>query len=115
MSRVLHKLVFFSLFACHTAVTVCGPCLHELPGVGHQKSGLSSKPQASGDEAKSRLHTSDHCLVCQYIAQGQLPVERASVGNVSHVVGLETCFCPSFRPSRIVALAHPRAPPVAHS
>jgi hypothetical protein len=48
--------------------------LHELPGSAHQI-GPTSKSHGSDHPLRSRSDCKDHCLICQFIAQGQLSVE----------------------------------------
>ena len=43
MSRFVRRFLFASLIACHAAVVLCGPCLHELPGSTHQMGTGSSR------------------------------------------------------------------------
>ena len=36
MSQIVRHLLFALVLACHAAVTLCGPCLHALPGSSHE-------------------------------------------------------------------------------
>src|SRR5437016_14313974 len=74
MSRFVRQLLFASLFACHAAVTLCGPCLHELSGSSHEM-GAASRPHRADDPIPSGRDSTDRCLICHFVAQGQLPVE----------------------------------------
>src|SRR5438067_11820785 len=82
MSRLVRQLLFAALIACHAAVTVFGPCLHELPGSSHQF-GPASKADRPDDPTPSRRDAADNCVVCHFVAQGQLPVESSSEHSVT--------------------------------
>jgi hypothetical protein len=114
MLRALSKLLFFTLLACHTAVTVCGPCLHELAGSSHRL-GVTLKSPVPGDVPQPRDHNADNCLVCHYVAQGQLSVDLVCFAVVPLVFELETPDCPTLPSPPTRTLAHPRAPPTAIS
>ncbi len=85
MSRVGRQLLFFSLIACHAAVVLCGPCLHALPGSTHEM-GAASKSHRPDHPLQSRSDSNDDCLICQFVAQGQLPVEF-SPGSSPQIIG----------------------------
>lgn len=70
-SRLLRQLLTASLIAFHAAISLCGPSLHEVFGACHE-SGLGSPGQSS--RPKANHDSTDDCLVCQLLAQGQLPV-----------------------------------------
>ena len=74
MSRFVRQFLFASLIACHAAVVLCGPCLHELSGSSHQM-GAASKAHCADHPLQSRSDSKDGCLICHFVAQGQLPVE----------------------------------------
>jgi hypothetical protein len=114
MSRSVRQFLFASLIACHAAVTLCGPCLHELPGLSH-KMGAASQPHGSDDPISSRGDSADRCLVCQCLAQGQLPVEFSGVSSAQVI---DELVIPAIRVTP--HLSHPlptfpRAPPKAVS
>ena len=73
MPRFVRHFLFASLIACHAAVTLCGPCLHELPGSSHQI-GLATKSHRPDAPAQSSRDSADNCLICHFVAQGQLTV-----------------------------------------
>jgi hypothetical protein len=86
MSRIVRQILPAFLIACHTVVMLCGPCLHELPGATHHPTSAASKPHRSDDPVPSRNDSSDGCLICQFVAQGQLPVEL-SRESLPHLIG----------------------------
>jgi hypothetical protein len=111
MSQILRRFVFATLVACHAAVVLCGPCLHELPGSTHRM-GAASNPDRPDHPLQSQSDSKDRCLICQFVAQGQLPVEfyvSSSPELVAEFV-LPPVSVPhlSFR----LLPSSPRAPPV---
>jgi hypothetical protein len=114
MLRAFSKPLFFSLIVCHTAVTVCGPCLHDLAGSTH-RAGVSLDSSTPGDVPQSRDHNADNCLVCHYVAQAQLSVDLVCFAVVPLTCELETPKQPVLPSSPTRTLAHPRAPPAAIS
>src|SRR5262249_20109137 len=111
MSRFARHSLFASLIALHAMVSLCGPCLHELPGAAHEL-GAKSKAQCPRDSAPSPRDSSDNCLICHFVAQGQLLVENDTDILAVTVAELPV---PAFPPSRILHIhvpASPRAPPV---
>ena len=77
MSRIVRHILFASVLACHAAITLLGPCLHALTGSSHDLV-ATSKSHHSSDCAQSPRDGADNCLICQFVAQGQLRVELAS-------------------------------------
>ncbi len=77
MLSTARKALAASLIALHAAIMLCGPGLHAAPGLGHPS---ASRELPKGDETPS-LSTvppvgGDHCPLCDFFAQGQLPAER---------------------------------------
>ena len=77
MSRFARHILFASVIALHAVVSLCGPCLHEFAGSSHQL-GMASKTHGPDDPARSPRDSGDNCLICHFVAQGQLPVEGCS-------------------------------------
>ena len=112
MTRFVKQLLFASLIACHAAVVLCGPCLHELPGASHQM-GAASKPNRSDHPLQSPTDSKDSCLICHFVAQGQLPVEF-SQGPTVQLIAEVVVATPSVVHTSSRALPScPRAPPVS--
>lgn len=88
-----------TLIALHAAIALCGPGLHAAPGLGHAGAARASLQRDSSPEfADVSPDPTEHCPVCDYFAQGQLPlVPAAPVGSR---------FVASFEPN----LAHPPIP-----
>jgi hypothetical protein len=91
-----------------------GPCLHALPGLGHETvAGATAKGRHSGDPAQQAPHgSSDHCLVCQFLAQGQLTTEPARESSTQRVTSLGPLPLPALVPFVARGPSHPRAPPL---
>ena len=112
MSRIVRHLLFASVLACHAAVTLCGPCLHALPGSSH-KLGASSRSHRSDDSAQPRRDGADNCLICQFVAQGQLLAEISTGISGQHVAELVVPVLPTFHTTSPELPSSPRAPPLA--
>jgi hypothetical protein len=114
MSRSVRQFLFASLIACHAAVTLCGPCLHGLPGLSHKTAPVSND-HGPDDPIQSRSDAMDRCLICHFVAQGQLPVAFSGESPVQFIDKLvipAICVSPcSFNPLP----SSPRAPPIAVS
>ena len=110
MSRIVRHLLFASVLACHAVVTLCGPCLHALPGSSHEP-GAASKSQRPDDVSQSRRDSSDNCLVCHFVLQGQLPVELANAASIEQITELVPTALPTSITPPIHVPSNPRAPP----
>jgi hypothetical protein len=114
MSRSVRQLLFASLIACHAAVTLCGPCLHGLPGLSH-KTAHVSRDHGSDDPIQSRSDTMDRCLICHFVAQDQLPVAISGESPDQFIDELATpAVCVTACSSHPLP-SSPRAPPIAVS
>ena len=110
MSRVARHILFASVIAMHAAVSLCGPCLHQLPGSSHQL-GTASKANCPEDPARSPGDSADNCLICHFVAQGQLLVASSCEISAPSIAELPA---PSVRtdPQRHIHVpSSPRAPP----
>ncbi|MGP0062635.1 MAG: hypothetical protein ACLQGP_03395 [Isosphaeraceae bacterium] len=110
MSRFVRQLLFATLIACHAAVTLCGPCLHELNGSSHSI-GPASKGHMPGDSGPSGRDTMDGCLICHFFAQGQLPVTFSSEPSIQPITELAIGVLPFTQPLSNPLPSSPRAPP----
>ncbi len=111
MSRIVRHLLFATVLASHAVVTLFGPCLHALPGSSHEM-GAASKSQRPDDPSQSRRDAADNCLVCHFVAQGQLPVEFAFTPSVQQVTELVAPAVPASASLPLLLPSSPRAPPV---
>ncbi len=112
MTRFVKQLLFASLIACHAAVVLCGPCLHELPGASHQ-TGAASKPNRSDHPLQAPGDSKDSCLICHFVAQGQLPVEFSQGLTVQLIADLVVAAPAVVHTSSSALPSCPRAPPVS--
>ena len=114
MLQIVRQLLFASLIVCHTAVVLCGPCLHELPGSAHQM-GSASKSHRTDHPLQSRSDSKDNCLICQFVAQGQLTVEfyRGSMPQLIAEAAVPTVPIPRLPSGPLPSC--PRAPPTTES
>jgi hypothetical protein len=88
MARIGRQFLSAFLIACHSTVTLCGPCLHELPNAAHHHIGAASKLHRADDPLRPRSDSKEGCLICQFVAQGQLPVESSGESSPQLVAEL---------------------------
>ena len=110
MYRFAQRILFASVIALHAVVSLCGQCLHEFAGSSHQL-GMASKAQGPEDAAQSPRDSADNCLICQFVAQGQLPVECCSQISVSAIAELPPPHFPAARLVHTHIPSSPRTPP----
>ena len=110
MSRFARRILFASVIALHAVVSLCGQCLHEFAGSSHQL-GVASKSHGPEDPARSPRDSGDNCLICQFVAQGQLPVECCSQISVIAIDELPVPSLPAGRLAHTHIPSSPRAPP----
>ena len=115
MSRFVRQFLVASLVAWHAAVMLCGPCLHELAGSAHGNGAVSSKAQRPDGPAQPSRDATDGCLICHFVAQGQLPVTVADGPSIQQIDSLTAPPLPLARPLSNRLPAGPRAPPGAAS
>jgi hypothetical protein len=112
MSRIVRHLLFTSVLVYHTVVALCGPCLHALAGSSHEM-GSDSKSQRPDGPLQSGRDSADNCLVCHFVAQGQLPVEFTFTPSFQQVTELVAPTLPVSTTLSLDLPSSPRAPPVA--
>ena len=110
--RIVRYLVFALVVACHAVVTLCGPCLHALPGSSHGI-GSPSNSHRADDRSQSGRDSADNCLVCHFVAQGQLPVEFAVAPSIQQITDLVAPAVPASSTPPLRLLSSPRTPPFA--
>ncbi len=113
MRHIARRLLFALVFACHAAVTLCGPCLHALPGSSHEL-GATSKSQHTDHPAQSRRDGADNCLICQFVAQGQLLAEVFTATSFDQMNELVPRVAALSHPVSVPLSSFPRAPPIAN-
>lgn len=87
--RRARQLLIHATVLLPVLVMLCGPCLHAVPGLGHESSpGNSGSDLGHGPDLHSTAShdTPGHCLVCQFLLQGQVVVEQPIRGLDFEVV-----------------------------
>ena len=112
MTRSVRHLLFASLIACHAAVTLCGPCLHDLSGSSHAF-GSVTKSHRPDTPAKSSTDSADNCLICHFVAQGQLTVAPTCERSTPAVAEFVLPELPVARSLPHHVPSSPRAPPAS--
>jgi hypothetical protein len=116
MSRFVRQTLVALLIAFHAAVTLCGPCLHAVPGFGHGSVLESSaKRHQAVDMAGARHASMDDCPICHFLTQGQLPIESSSIASVRLAVEFEPVADVDWSPAPPRLPFCPRGPPVVYT
>ena len=113
MLHIARRFLFALVFACHAAVMLCGPCLHALPGSSHEL-GATSNSQHTDDSGQSRRDGADNCLICQFVAQGQLLAEVFTATSFDQMNELVPPVAALSHPVSVPLPSFPRAPPFAN-
>lgn len=79
---MVRQVLVASLIALHAAVVLCGPCLHELPGLSHSPDFGSTAQQQH--PLKSSHDSADNCPLCHFLAQGHVPVSSSEALPAPH-------------------------------
>lgn len=114
MLSTARKALAASLIALHAAIMLCGPGLHAAPGLGHPS---ASRELPKGDETPSLSTVTpvggDHCPLCDFFAQGQLPADPAMV--VADLLDLPSgpIPLPACSPRPPILTSQSRAPPLS--
>jgi len=114
MTRSVRHVLFASLIACHAVVTLCGPCLHELSGSSHAF-GPAAKSHRPDAPAQSSRDSADNCLLCHFVAQGQLTIAPTCERSSPLVAEFVLPDLPVVRPLTHHVPSSPRAPPAPPS
>jgi hypothetical protein len=70
--RNVRQFLVASLIAFHATIALCGPCLHELPGLGHENSAVLGS-DSQQHPLKASHDSADTCPLCHFLSQGQMP------------------------------------------
>ncbi len=111
MTPSVRQFLLAIFITCHSTMSVCGPCLHELPSLTHRPR-TASRARRSEILAQSSGHSKDSCLVCKYVAQSQLTVEVSSHRSTDQLVELLISLRDRSQPNSNPPGSNPRAPPV---
>lgn len=111
MTDIARRFLIASLLALFGLVTVGGPALHDIPGLGHHE--VHESKVADGDSADlARFvdNPTEHCPVCHFTAQAAIFVAHdlhfAPFASFSVFEAVAADPCISFETS-----VSPRAPP----
>ena len=112
MPRNARKPLTALLIALHALIVVCGQAMHASPGLSHASAPAGSR---EGDGlprwADLSVAPTEHCPVCEYFAQGQLPLVAGLPILARPVSPLEPVLLPAHSPLRLVLASRSRAPP----
>ena len=112
MPHMARRLLFALVLACHAAVMLCGPCLHALPGSSHELRATSNSQHAD-DSTPSRRDGADNCLICKFVAQGQVLAGVFTATSFDQVNEFVPPVATLSQPVSIPLPSFPRAPPFA--
>ena len=73
----------------------------------------TSNPQHTDDSAQSRRDGADNCLICQFVAQGQLLAEVFTATSFDQMNELVPPVAALSHPVSVPLPSFPRAPPFA--
>ena len=104
------------LIALHAAVALCGPGLHAAPGLGHAgPAGSSRGPDGPPGLIKPPATALEHCPLCDYFAQGQVPLPPSPQASCRLVLPFEPTRFPLLAPRPPLVSSRSRAPPLGDS
>ena len=101
------------LLTLYGVVTLAGPALHALPGLGHSPTRLASDHEPAPGQPDRPAGTTHDCPICHFHAQGQLVADPDADRPLDVVRALPAPPPPRLSPPAPVRLARPRAPPLA--
>jgi hypothetical protein len=112
MPRTARQALAALLIALHATISLCGPGLHAAPGLGHAGPAGTSR----GLDRHLKLTTlaataSEHCPICDYFSQGQLPSPPPTTASNRLVRSFEPVPISSIVPRPPLLSSRSRAPP----
>ncbi len=111
MPHTNRRFLVALLIALHAALTLCGPGHHGFAAPWSHAPEPIKASDPVGTIAESDCRSVDHCPVCDYLSQSQLPVESVRQTPGDRVEMRDRRDYPSHRliPSHCPSI--PRAPP----
>jgi hypothetical protein len=107
-----NQLLLAAILSLYGAVTVGGPALHALPGLGHDTAGLTSQDRKAPACADPENASTHDCPICHFHAQGQV-IANPDAGPCIEVVRIRPATDPPLTaPLAAERLSIPRAPPL---
>jgi hypothetical protein len=114
MPRPFRRTPIALLVAFHATVMLWGPCLHALPGWGHEAFAKRATGDGQHGDPGKTPHGSGHdCPVCHFLLQGQLPIESAREPVLRLAGSLASLDRPEIASRSCHRISCPRAPPAA--
>lgn len=110
--RSLRSLLLVAFMACHAAVTLTGPSLHDWFGQDH---GTSWGPAAPGHGTKLIGQDGDDCAACHLLSLAQHQPDTAFAHSAPRIERVAKPFRTSLPPRESGTIAPPRAPPAPSS
>jgi hypothetical protein len=111
--RSANQLFLAAILTLYGVITLGGPALHALPGIGHGSAGLASeegKLPARADQENAAAHD---CPICHFHAQGQLVADPDAGPSADAVLMSPASETPLILASAAFLPSIPRAPPAA--
>ncbi len=113
MPRTARQVLTALLITLHAVISLCGPSLHAAPGLGHKSlAEVSSRTDGLGEWGKITATPAEHCPVCEYFAQAQLPFHRVILVSSRLVLPFEPAHSPILNSRPLSLSSQPRAPPL---
>jgi hypothetical protein len=113
MQRNARNTLSALLIAFHATIALCGPGLHAAPYMGHDSpSGTVRKPDGQLELTKLAATATEHCPLCDFFAQGQLPLPPSLQVSARVVLPFEPADLPLFAPRPPHLSSRSRAPPL---
>lgn len=112
MPSTARKALVSLLIALHAAIMLCGPGLHAATGLGHLgATEASSRPDRAPDQITTVSSAVEHCPLCDFLAQGQLPIDPEIVVADRMVDPVDPASPPLSPPAPSLLSTQSRAPP----
>jgi hypothetical protein len=113
MRRRVNRILLATLLGLYGIVSLSGPALHGLPGLGHAAAKLGTHDEASPAHGDREGGSSHDCPICHFHSQGQFLDNSESGPGVDVVRTHLVADIPLTCPIALHSLSSPRAPPVA--
>jgi hypothetical protein len=112
MPRTARQALAAFLIALHATISLCGPGLHAVPGLGHAgPTGTIRKSDGHLKAASRAAVVPEHCPICDYFWQGQVPSPPSAVASHRLVRCLDPAPISTLAPRPTLLISRSRAPP----
>jgi len=109
MPRLGRQILIVAMLSCYGVVSLCGSGLHVL--LEHDSSCVATKTGHPADGWVLKAW-SGHCPICEFQAQGQLPVDPVRLVSRPYTSPLVTLILTRIAARDRYPTASPRAPPL---